>query len=119
VAVDFDALTLGPCLASFGEAAQGQPVPVWTLAPGRTVAADGIFDRHGSNLTFDVDGASASIRQPRIFVQVSAFPADAQPAQDMRVTIRGQSWAVISTREDGMGGVTVTLGDLGMAFNPP
>jgi hypothetical protein len=118
MAVDFDALTLLPCLDAFGEAAQGQPVPVWTLSAGRTVAADGIFDRHGANLTFDANGASASIMQPRIFVRAADFPADAQPQQDMRVSIRGFDWAVTSARPDGLGGITVTLGDLGLGFNP-
>lgn len=116
--MDFDALALTPCLDAFGEVSQGQPLPTWQLAPGRSISADGIFDRHGGQLTFSADGAPESIRQPRIFVRVADFPADLPPAQGMQVTIRGVLWTVVGTREDGMGGVTLNLGGLALGVNP-
>jgi hypothetical protein len=98
----YDQLLLGPCVASFGEAAQGFPVPTYMPATGVPFTIDGIFDEAYKLVDETSDLPVVSV-QPRLGVRLSDFPSGMRPQQADRVEIRGKVYAVREIRLDGKG----------------
>lgn len=107
-ALDLDALVLGPCVAAFGEAAQGYPVPVYTPAAGAPFALDGVFDR-GYREIDQLTGVPISTAMPVLGVRLAQFPAGVTPQPNDHLTIRGVTYLVREVRPDGHGHARLML----------
>ena len=98
--------------SAFGEVAAGRTVTYNVLAGG-TLAIDGVFRR--SHETVDVSpsgGAAVSAFQATLgSVDLSAIPAGVQTGDT--VDVQGTRWGIQDTLEDGEGGTTLVLNDLG------
>lgn len=106
--LDFDALVLAPCVAAFGETAQGYPASVYAPATGQPFALDGIFDRAYREVDA-LTGMPISSARPVFGVRLSVFPAGMAPASGDQVTIRGTVYVVREVRPDGHGEAKLML----------
>ena len=107
-AFSFDALVLAECVAAFGEAAQGYPVPQYTPAVGAPFAIDGIFDAGFAEVQ-QLDGPPIASAHPTFGTRVSQVPAGVTLAQADTVVIRGTNYQVREVRPDSHGGVRLLL----------
>ena len=101
--LSYDQRVLAPCVAVFGEAAQGNPVPVCTPLGGAPVfSLDGIFD--DAYLPLDVDTSLEVVTaQPRLAVRISQYPPGRAPAPSDQWLIRGTVYVVRAIELDGKG----------------
>jgi len=111
-AFDLDGLVIGPCIAAFGEAAQGQALPVYTPAGGSPFALDGVFDEEFRELD-QITGLPVSSAAPVFGVQLSQFPTGTAPGQSDTVMLRGRNFVVREVRPDGHGAAKLMLNLIG------
>lgn len=105
--VDFDALALAPCIAAFGEKANGRSV-TYQPAGGAAAAVDGIFDAAHEEVTVQ-QGAPVSTINPMLGIRLADFPGGTAPAQGDRLTIRGTPYEIVDIEPDGQGGANLKL----------
>jgi hypothetical protein len=103
MALDFDALVLGPCMDAFA-----QPVS-YTAQSGQRVAIVGVFDRYHVEVSFDGTGAPVSTTLPVLGLREAAFPAGMCAAQGDIVSIAGTHYEITDTQPDGHGHVLLML----------
>ena len=98
--IDWDALVIGPCMETFGEAA-GVP---YTRAGGATFTVDGVFDEGSINLRLVADPSFVE-NGPVLGVRLSQFPTDYDPrnAKDDTFVVRGVTYVVREGRPDSHG----------------
>ena len=102
MAVDWDALVLGPCLDTFGVPATYMPLR------GASFSITGVFDRYHVEVTLDpAQGVPVSTLRPIIGVRDSVFAT--QPAQGDKVLVAGATFEVIDTQPDGHGHTILKL----------
>lgn len=111
--MDFDALVLGPCIAAFGEVAQGYPLPVYAPAPSQpgppvTFGIDGVFDA-GFLTVNEFLAPQVSTVQPTFGLRLSEVPPGITLAQGDQVTIRGTLYDVRDVQPDSHGHARVML----------
>lgn len=106
--LSFDSLIVGPCIAAFGENAQGNVLPFYTPQGGAGFAIDGVFDDgwHEVDILRESPITSSA---PSLGVQLSAFPAGVMPQQGDAVTVRGNTYAVREVRPDSHGWARLML----------
>lgn len=104
----FDKLVLGPCIAAFGEVAQGWPVPVYTPAGHGPFDLDGVFDRAYREID-QLTGIPVSAARPVFGVRLSVFPVGMSASQDDRVRVRGVDYIVREVRPDSHGHALLLL----------
>jgi hypothetical protein len=103
MAVDFDALVNGPCLAVFGEAWQvnrGSSGP-WYDVPG-------IFTRDHIDVAMG-DEPSQSLRQTTLFIRLSDLPGYVPARGDLARNDTGL-WQIMEVQPDAEGGALLILG---------
>lgn len=108
--LSFDDLVLDPCVAAFGEAAQGNPVPTYAPAAGSSFVLDGVFDRGFTEID-QLTGPVVATATPKFGVRLSQFPAGVAPLQGDQVTIRGQAYLVREVRPDSHGHALLLLNE--------
>lgn len=103
MAIDFDALVLGPCRDTFGEKATYKP------ATGASFAISGVFDEAYRELTLLDTGDATSSDIPVLGVRLADFPAP--PAQNDKLTIVSvnSTFIVKEVRPDGHGWAKLML----------
>ena len=101
MAIDFDALVLGPCMDSFG-----QPV-TYVPGAGAPVAMVGIFDRAHTETDYEGDPPTIE-RRPVLGCRAAAFP-ERDPAENEQFIIAGLYWAVKRVLPDGRGHLKIYL----------
>ncbi|WP_428492159.1 head-tail joining protein [Rhodopila sp.] len=110
MAVDFDALVIGPCIAVFGEAVMYYGEAIFPIT--------GVFDEAYLELTpLGVGGMSdgnfgaVSTEKPVLGVQLSQFPVQHQPEQDDTLVVvrTNATYRVKEVRVDGHGGAKLLL----------
>ena len=105
MAMDFDALVLGPCMGIFGSPTVYQPNDGSASFP-----LTGVFDRFHAEITFDDStGAPISTMRPILGVRASDFPAGMTPGQGDKVTVAGETYLVMDKQPDGQGHVLLIL----------
>ena len=106
--IDFDALVLVPCMATFGEDLK----PLYTRAAGGAAfAVDGIFDDAFMALVLSADGEpEIATIEPVLGVRLAQFSGVA-PVQSDKVVIPrlGITYMVTSVEPDGKGWVFLKL----------
>jgi hypothetical protein len=95
VAVDFDALVLKPCIATFGE-----PI-TYTPAGGSPIAISGVFDPAYTHVTLNDSGIPFTSILPVLGIRMLVLPQ--APEQDDLVTARGLNYIVRDALPDGRG----------------
>jgi hypothetical protein len=111
--IDWDALVIGPTVATFGE-------PVTYNTPSASLQITGVFDEAYIGLSPFGARAGApeplaiglvgliTTEKPVLGVQLSQFPGD-QPDQNDTVIIRGNTYEVQEVRIDSHGWAMLTL----------
>lgn len=103
MAVDFDALVLAPCIATYGEAV------VYTPQGHAAFGLSGVFDSAHSTIDF-TEGAPVSTMTPVLGVRLADFPPSIAPLQgDGPVLCRGVAYLVADVEPDGHGGAKLIL----------
>jgi hypothetical protein len=105
---DIDALILAPCVAAFGEMAQGFDLVTYTPQGAAAFQLDGIFDRAYREID-PLTMLPITSAMPVIGVRVSQFPPGIAPAQGDLLTIRGGFYVVREVRADGHGAAKLML----------
>lgn len=103
--IDFDALVIGPCMATFGEAVLYQPIA------GAAFEITGVFDEaylEQAGIDATIPGSVSNTR-PMLGVQLSQFAIE--PAQNDVLTIirTGQTYWVNAVRPDSHGAARLLL----------
>lgn len=92
-------------VATFGEVALGNPVPVWTPQGGAATPIDGVFDE-----PFTAVGVGAGVpletTEPTLGVQASAVPGI---RRGDAIALRGRSFRVVRLEADALGMLTLAL----------
>lgn len=104
-ATDFEA-PLGAVLGAFGDAYTYTPPGSGSTA---LPAAMGVFDRHGTAMRLDGEGAPVAARQVRLGVRLADFPDAAPPLEGGRVLVAGALYTVAEVRPDSAGGAVLIL----------
>jgi hypothetical protein len=103
MALDFDALTMGPCIASFGNDA------VYLPGAGAEVFVKGIFSEFASRRKVDDEGMVEVISQPSFTYRASDIPFDVtSPAMGEGIFVSDRLWVIATPPEPDSGG-KVTL----------
>lgn len=119
MAVDWDALVLGPLERIFGEGGQDdqppQPIMFQPASGGAPYPIDGVFDAAWRDLEL-VDPLGVTTTQPVLGVRMSTWTAlgKAGPQQDDQLTIprTGLTYIVREVRPDSHGGAKLILGEM-------
>ncbi|WP_299104708.1 hypothetical protein [uncultured Bradyrhizobium sp.] len=113
MAIDWDAVILGPVMGVFGEgvAVDRTSWPTYTprgLAPFQL--ADAVFDRAYADITIDGEGSEVTTRKPCLGVRTSLF-LQREPLQDDRVFVPSVpgTFIVKDVRPDGHGHAKLIL----------
>lgn len=107
--LSFDSLVLAPCVAAFGEAAQGYPVPTYTPQAGAPpFALDGVFDA-GFQEADLLSGPAIAAAQPNFGCRLADVPTGVALQQGDTIAIRGADYAVREVRPDSHGHVRLLL----------
>lgn len=106
--LSFDTLVLAPCLAAFGEVAQGWPEPIYTPQGWPDFAIDGVFDEGYREVDL-FPGSPVTSAAPVLGVRLSDFPPNVAPSQGDLVVIRGVNYLVREVRPDSHGFLLLTL----------
>lgn len=113
MAVDWDAMVLGPVMSVFGE---GEPEdqaswPTYTPRGGLLFPLpDAVFDRAYAEVTLEGDGSEVTSRKPCLGVRAALFP-NGDPAQNDRVFIPSVpgNFIVKDVQADGHGHIKLIL----------
>ncbi len=106
MALDFEALVLGPCLGAFGEDVSYLPVISDPDAPPQTLS--GIFNRAHQIVDMDGDGVEHHSTSPTLGINPSQWP-DIIKSGD-QVTVRGELFEVFGPiQPDGKAGALMFL----------
>lgn len=107
--IDFDALVLGPCLATFAIDVRVEPA---ASQPGmRSYAARGVYDER----PVDVDvgeGQIFSSAAKRLGVRYSEFSVAPQQGDFVTIVKTGMRFRVEDLDDDGQGGTVLTLAEI-------
>lgn len=114
MAVDFNALVVGPCMAAFGEAV------TYTLPGGVAQAVTGVFDRaylallpmgggHGQEPQHFGAAGNVSDRRPVLGVQLGQFTVPPVQGGRVHVPSAGLDFVVKEVRPDGKGHALLLL----------
>ncbi len=107
MAIDFDALVLGPCMDAFAE---DITVDARASRPGEPpYAARGSYHERAVDVAL-TDGAILSSAEKTLGVRLSEFVVP--PAQGDLMILRGATFVVEDLDEDGQGGARLTLKEL-------
>jgi hypothetical protein len=104
VAIDFDALVLDPCMATFAKDVTITPFKSQPGAP--SYAARGIWEAPEIDVPLE-DGTVLSSNTIRLGVRLSEFTVP--PVTGDKVTVDGQSYLIDDPDDDGQGGSKWTL----------
>lgn len=109
--LSFDLLVVEPCIAAFGEQAQGFDLPTYTPADGGIpFPIDGVFDEAYREVD-PITGSPVSSTAPMLGVRLAAFPPGVAQAQGDLLTIRGGNYVVREVRVDSHGWARLLLNE--------
>lgn len=107
MAIDFDALVLGPCMDAFAEDITVDPR---VSRPGQPpYAARGSYHERAVDVAL-TDGAILSSAEKTLGVRLSEF--EAPPVQGDLIVLRHVMFMVEDLDDDGQGGTLITLKEL-------
>lgn len=98
--IDWNALVLEPCHATFGEPA------VYTPQGGAPFPINGVFDKAYEGIVV-LQGEAVSERMPVLGCKAVDFTT--YPKQDDTLVVRGESYVVREVRDDSHGAIKLML----------
>jgi hypothetical protein len=105
--IDFDALVLGPAMATFGEAVWYVPGPRSPIYTGAGFEITGVYD-HAYVEAGELGSPGVNTTRPVLGVQLSQFPAGFDPENAQKDTFTvlrtGETFVVKSGKKDSHGG---------------
>ncbi len=102
--IDFNSLTLAPCIAVFG-----QPV-VYQPAAGAPIALTGIFNAVATEDKISGDGQVVQVVTPTLAINAADLPAGAPlPVRNELVQVNGTLWQIAEPVADNFGQLLLKL----------
>jgi hypothetical protein len=102
--LDFDALTLAPAMAAFGEPAVYRP------GAGAPWSFSGIFNRYASDDKITGDGEMRQVVAPTLGLRIADLqPGAPLPCRGETIVVRGIVWSIVEPIEDGFGHLQLKL----------
>jgi hypothetical protein len=113
MAINWDAMVLGPVMSVFGEGVSADQASWPTYMPRGAAAfqlPDAVFDRAYAEVTLEGDGSEATSRKPCLGVRAALFPLR-DPQQNDRVYIPSVpgTFVVKDVQADGHGHIKLIL----------